>query len=116
MRGGLRGAVAALAALIMSPAAAAAQTLHVTYAISLIGLPLGAGTVKAEITPASYDIEGSAKLNALASLVNNSHGVSQGHGAIVSGHLSPAAFATTAATSSSTRTIRMAIHNNAVAA
>jgi len=116
MRGPLRRAVAALAALSMSLSAATAQTLHVTYAISLLGLPLGTGTVRADITPASYDIEGSAKLNALASLVNNSHGVSQGHGAIVSGHVSPAAFATTAASSSSTRTIRMAIRNNAVAA
>jgi len=115
MRGPLRGAVAALAAWSISLSAAAAQTLHVTYAISLIGLPLGALTVKAEITPASYNVEGAAKLNALASLVNNSHGVSQGHGAIVAGHVSPAAFATTAATGSSTRTIRMAIHNNAVA-
>jgi hypothetical protein len=116
MRGRLRRAAAALAALSMSLSVAAAQTLHVTYAISLLGLPLGTGTVRAELTPAGYDIVGSAKLNALASLVNNSHGVSTGHGAIVAGHVSPAAFATTAASSSSTRTIRMAIRNNAVAA
>jgi hypothetical protein len=116
MRGPLRGAVAAIAATSMSLSAAAAQTLHVTYAISLLGLPLGAGQVKAELTPASYAIEANAKLNALASLVNNSHGVSQGHGAIVAGHVSPAAFATTASSSSSTRTIRMAIKNNSVAA
>ncbi len=114
MRGLLRGAIAALAASSMSFSAASAQTLHVTYAISLIGLPLGAGQVKAEITSASYNIDASAKLNALASLVNNSHGASQGHGAIVAGHVSPAAFATTAASSSATRTIRMAIKNNAV--
>jgi hypothetical protein len=115
MRSRWGDAVAALVALSLSVGAASAQTLRVTYAISLLGLPLGSGTVKAEITPASYEVEGAARLNALASLVNNSHGVSQGHGAIVAGRISPAAFATTAASSSSTRTIRMAIRNNAVA-
>jgi len=115
MRSRWGDAVAALVALSLSVGAASAQTLRVTYAISLLGLPLGSGTVKAEITPATYAVEGAARLNALASLVNNSHGVSQGHGAIVAGKVSPAAFATTAASSSSTRTIRMAIRNNAVA-
>ena len=40
-----------------------------------------------------------AKLNALARLVNNSRGASSGHGAIVDGRVAPAAFATTAASS-----------------
>ena len=115
MRRRVHGAVAALAALGMGFVPAAAQTLKVTYGISLLGLPLGTGTVRAEISPAAYDVEGQAKLNALASLVNNSRGVSRGHGAIVGGHLSPAAFATTAASSSATRTIRMAMAHNAVA-
>ncbi len=108
------GAVAALAALWVG--SAAAETLRAVYAISLLALPLGAGTVKAEITPSSYHVEGSAKLNALARLVNNSHGASIGKGAIVDGRVSPATFATIAANSSMTRTIRMAIKNNAVAA
>ena len=116
MRSRWGAAVAALVALSLSVGAAKAQTLRVTYAISLLGLPLGSGTVKAEITPASYAVEGAARLNALASLVNNAHGVSQGHGAIVAGKISPAAFAATSASSTSTRTIRMAMRNNAVSA
>ena len=114
MRGRVCAVFAALAALA-SGGPGAAQTLRVTYGISLLGLPLGTGTVKAEISPNAYEVEGQAKLNALASLVNNSRGVSRGNGAIVSGRLSPATFATTAASSSSTRTIRMAMTRNAVA-
>ncbi len=114
MRRRLGGALAALAAL--TAFAASAQTLRATYAISLLGLPIGTGFVKAEITPKSYSVEGRAKLNALASLVSNSRGASDGHGAILGRHISPATFATTAASAHSTRTIRMALKDNAVVA
>ena len=107
---------AALLALAASSAfAAPAQTLRATYAISLLGVPIGTGLVKAEITPTSYAIDGRAKLNALASLVSNSRGASTGSGAIVAGRISPSTFATTAASASATRTIRMAVKSNAVA-
>ena len=114
MRRRLGGALAALAALISF--AASAQTLRATYAISLLDIPIGTGFVKAEITPTGYAVDGRAKLNALASLVSNSRGASVGHGAIVERRISPATFATTAASSSSTRTIRMALKDNAVVA
>jgi hypothetical protein len=112
MRRRLGGALAAFAAL--SSFAASAETLRASYAISLLGLPIGTGLVKAEITPTTYSVEGRAKLNALASLVSNSRGASTGHGAIVERRISPATFATAAASSSMTRTIRMALKNNAV--
>jgi hypothetical protein len=114
MRWGLAGAVAALAA--SCGFSASAETLRVNYAISFLNLPIGAGVVKAEITPTSYAVEGSARLNALARLVSNSRGASAGRGAIVDGRVSPATFATTAASNKMTRTIRMAIRDNAVAA
>ncbi|HXT08127.1 MAG TPA: DUF3108 domain-containing protein [Roseiarcus sp.] len=114
MRRRLGGAIAAFAALISF--AAPAQTLRATYAISLLGLPIGAGFVKAVITPTSYAIDGRAKLNALASLVSSSRGASIGHGAIVERRISPTTFATTAANARSTRTIRMALKGNAVVA
>ncbi len=114
MRRRLGGALAALAALCST--AAPAQTLRVSYAISLLGIPIGTGAVKADITPTSYAVDGRAKLNALASLVSNSRGASVGHGAIVEGRISPATFATTAVSSRMTRTIRMALRDNAVAA
>jgi hypothetical protein len=114
MRRRLGGACGAFFALISF--AASAQTLRATYAISLLGLPIGTGYVKAEITPTSYSVDGRAKLNALASLVSNSRGASDGHGAIVQRRVSPAAFATTAASAHSTRTIRMALKDNTVVA
>jgi hypothetical protein len=109
-----RGALASLVLSCLS-LPASAETLRVVYGISLLDIPIGTGAVTAQLTPASYAIEGSANLNALARMVNNSHGASAGKGAIVDGHVSPATFATTAASSSSTRTIRMALHGNAVA-
>src|SRR5579863_4166372 len=114
MRRRLGGAVMALAAF--GSGAASAETLRVTYGIYLLGVPIGTGTVRAEITSTSYNIDGQAKLNALASLVSNSRGASRGDGAIVDGRVSPAVFATTAASASMTRTIRMALKDNAVVA
>ena len=115
MRGRLRGAVAALAAWSVEPRrrGGADAACHLR---DLADRP-AARRLDGEGRdhPGELRCRGAAKLNALASLVNNSHGVSQGHGAIVAGRVSPAAFATTAATESSTRTIRMAIKNNAVA-
>jgi hypothetical protein len=114
MRRRLGGAFAALVAMGLS--AASAETLRASYAISLLGIPIGTGMVKGELTRTSYTIEGRAKLNALASVVSNSRGASTGHGAIAGGHVLPATFATIAASSSATRTIRMALKGNAVEA
>ncbi len=107
---------AALALAAGSADLASAETLRVTYAISILGLPIGTGEVKADVTPTSYRVEGSARLNAIARIVNNSRGASTGSGAIVDGRISPATFATTAANSKMTRTIRMALKDNAVSA
>jgi hypothetical protein len=114
MRGAWAGAAVALGAFCGG--SASGETLRATYAISLLDLPIGTGTVNALITSDSYQIDGSARLNALARLVNNSHGASRGRGALVGGHVSPLAFSTVASNSNMTRTIRMAIRNNAVAA
>jgi len=116
MRRRLRGVFATLAALIAAAAPASADTLRASYGISLLGLPLGSGALKADVTAKSYTIDAQAKLNALASLVVNSRGASRGNGAIVDGRVSPANFATTAASSKMTRTIRMAMRDKAVVA
>ena len=113
MRRILRVALTGLAALAAT--SAGAETLRATYAISLLGLPIGTAEVNATITKGSYSVDADARLNALASLIVNSHGASQGHGAIVDGHIVPATFATSAASARMTRTIRMALRQNAVA-
>ena len=109
---GLALAAAAFAALC--PAGADADVLHATYRVSLIGLPIGAANLSADLSPTSYSIRADAKLTGLARLFANAQGASAGNGAIVAGHVSPAAFATIAASSQMTRTIRMALAGNAV--
>jgi hypothetical protein len=108
----LRGAFAVVALAVLP---AAAQTLKATYVITLLSLPIGTASVKAEIAGGKYSVEGHARLLGVASLVNNASGASSGHGAIVDGRMSPSDFATTASNSTSTRTIRMAVKDNAVA-
>ena len=93
---------------------ARADVLHATYRVSLVGLPIGSVNLNADLTPTSYTIAGDAKLTGLAKLFTNAHGASVGKGAIVQGHVSPAAFATIASSSNMTRTIRMALAGNAV--
>jgi len=97
------------------PATAAnADVLHAIYSVSLIGLPIGVAKVTANVTPTSYVVDATAKLSGLATLISNSHGASVGKGAIVSGHIAPASFATIATSYNVTRTIRMALAGNTV--
>ena len=103
------------AAVALAPAAgAAADVLHATYRVSLVGLPIGAANLNAVLSPTSYSIRGDAMLTGLARLFANARGASAGQGLIVAGHVSPATFATIAASSHMTRTIRMAIAGNTV--
>jgi hypothetical protein len=103
-----------IAAAFIGAADARADVVHVTYRVSLIGLPIGAVNLNADLTPTSYSIQGDAKATGLARLLANARGASAGTGAIVQGHVSPATFATIAADSKMTRTIRMALSGNAV--
>src|SRR6202050_1579533 len=105
---------AGMAAAIVGAGGACADVLHVTYRVSLIGLPIGSVNLNADLTPTSYSIQGDAKLTGLARLLTKARGASADNGAIVQGHVSPAAFATIAASSNMTRTIRMALAGNAV--
>jgi hypothetical protein len=106
----------AIAAFILfGPAFAAnGEVLHAVYSVSLIGLPIGVAKVTADITSNSYVIDATGRLSGLATVISNSHGASVGKGAIVSGHIVPASFATTATNANMTRTIRMALAGNSV--
>ena len=112
---GLRLAAAAIAATLAWAGTGRADVLHASYRVSLIGLPIGAVHLKADLTPTTYAIAGDAKVTGIAKLfVANARGASAGMGAIVEGRVSPATFATTASSSNMTRTIRMALAGNAV--
>jgi hypothetical protein len=109
-----QGVLAALVAAALSVLGANADVLHVKYKVSLIGLPIGAASLDADLSPTHYTIKADAKLTGLAKMVSNARGASVGHGAIVGGRVSPEDFATIAASPSMTRTIRMALAGNAV--
>jgi len=94
--------------------AANGEVLHAVYSVSLIGLPIGVAKVTAIITPTSYAVDATARMSGLGTVVSNSRGASVGKGAIVSGHVVPASFATTATNSNMTRTIRMSLEGNSV--
>ncbi len=106
------GATVAAALAIAAPASA--DVLHAVYKVSLIGLPIGAAKLNAQITPTHYSIEADAKLTGLAKIISNARGASAGQGEIIGGKVSPEAFATIAANANMTRTIRMALHDNKV--
>jgi hypothetical protein len=104
----------ALACVLAWTAPAAADVLHATYSVSLIGLPIGIAEVNAKITNNHYSVDAQARLSGLASLVSNSRGASTGVGQIVDGKIVPSTFATTASNANMTRTIRMALSANTV--
>ena len=110
----LRLAAVGITAALVWTVGASGDVLHATYRVSLVGLPIGSVNLNADLTPTSYTIAGDAKLTGLAKLFTNAHGASVGKGAIVQGHVSPAAFATIASSSNMTRTIRMALAGNTV--
>jgi hypothetical protein len=106
-----------MAAMLAAPivaGAAAAESWHATYNVSLIGLPIGVADVNGQISATSYRIEASAKLSGFATILSNAKGAATGAGAIAPGHILPATFATTAANSRMTRTVRMAMNDGAV--
>ena len=93
---------------------AQAETLHVTYSVSLVGLPIGVANLEANLTQSSYTIDAHAKITGLAYLFSRARGASSGQGAIVDNRVVPSSFATIASNAIMTRTIRMSLAANAV--
>ena len=101
-------------ALFCVLAGARADTLHATYNVSLIGLPIGVANLDADLTQSTYSIDAQAKITGLAYLFSRARGASSGQGAIVDNRVVPATFATIASNATMTRTIRMSLSANAV--
>jgi hypothetical protein len=108
------GLIVAVAGGLTAALPARADVLHAVYRVSLIGLPIGAANLNADLSPTAYSIKADGKLTGLAKIISNARGASTGDGAIVEGKVSPATFATIAASASMTRTIRMAMAGNKV--
>ncbi len=87
--------------------------VHLRYAITLIGLPLGTAQVNGVIGPSAYRLEATGRLTGLAGVLLTSRGAATATGSLAGGRVSPATFAATAATSRDTLTIRIAMAGGA---
>ncbi len=106
--------MAAMLATLVGPPEARAESWHAIYSVSLIGLPIGSADVSGQISSTAYRIDASAKIVGLAAILSNAKGAAAGAGAIASGRVLPTTFATTAANSKMTRTVRMALNDGVV--
>ena len=108
-----------LAAVLFSAAAgltsaAQAENIRATYAISIIGLPVGTATAIGALEPQRYKIDIGVRLTGIAALVSSAKGAATASGAIGRAGIMPAAYANTTANSYETRTVRMAMGGGAV--
>lgn len=102
------------AAILATSPAAAADSLKVGYSIRLLGLSMGSAGLTATLSPSSYDIEMSAQLSGLASVVSKAQGGARSNGSIEQGRVLSRAYATASSNSKETRTVRMALNSGAV--
>lgn len=96
--------------------AAQAESLKATYALSIIGLPIGQANAVASLQPDAYKIDIGLRLSGLASLVSKARGAATASGQILNSAVLPAAYANTTANSTETRTVRMGLQAGTVRA
>lgn len=106
------GAAACLAAA--SPARA--ESLRATYALSIIGVPIGNADASASIEPGAYKVDIGLRLSGLAALVTKAKGAATANGALADAAVLPNAYANTTANATETRTVRMGLNAGAVRA
>lgn len=102
------------AAVLAANPAVAADSLKVGYSIRLLGLSMGSAGLNATLGPSSYDIEMSAQLSGIASVVSKAQGGARSSGSIEQGRVQSRAYATATSNSKETRTVRMALNSGAV--
>ena len=103
-----------LALVASSIGASASETLRVGYSIRLLGLSMGSAGLNATISPSSYQMEVSAQLSGIASVVSKAQGGARSNGTIEQGRVFSKAYATASSNSKETRTVRMALNAGAV--
>jgi len=102
------------ASLLAGPVGA--ETLKARYTLSLVGLTVGQAGINGVFTPTTYRVDGNARVAGIAAVVSSSKGAVSASGTINGTHISPAAFAATAANAQMSRTVRMAVAGNAAKA
>lgn len=94
---------------------ARAASIEARYDVSLLGLTFGTAGLAGTIDGSNYKLDMVAKLTGIAGGVTGGRGSGAATGALVGGKLSPKTFAVSSASSSESRTVRMALADNAVA-
>lgn len=98
------------------PPCAYADTVDIKYSVSLSVLPIGVAYLNGKINTDAYKVEAGVKLTGLASLIASAKVIATATGTISASHSLPTTYATTAANSKVSRTIRMAVTGGAVSA
>lgn len=104
------------AALLVGAAPAASDSLKAHYTVTLVGLHIGDLYADGSLGPQSYKVNLNARLTGLAAMVSNVKMALASSGAVKKGNLLPSAYATSAANTGETRTLRMALASGTVRA
>ena len=102
--------------VILGAAPATAETMRAHYTVSLVGLHIGDLHANGTLDPQSYKMALNAKLTGLAAMISNVKMALASSGLVKKGNLAPSAYATSAASASETRTLRMALSAGTVKA
>lgn len=95
---------------------ASGDSLHAHYAVTLVGLRIGDLYAEGALGPQKYHLSLNAHLTGLAAMVSSIKMALASSGAMHKGAIAPSAYATSAANSSETRTLRMALNAGTVRA
>ena len=110
------GLLAGVAVFVLAVSQASAESLRASYALSIIGVPIGNADAAASIEPGGYKIDIGLRLSGLAALVTKAKGAATANGAIANSAVLPNAYANTTANANETRTVRMGLNAGTVRA
>lgn len=108
--------LASLVCAALAGGAASAASVDAKYDISLLGLSLGTANLSGGLNGDAYKIDIVAKMTGLIGGVTGGRGSGVATGQLNGGKVSPTSFAVTSASSSESRTVRMALGGGAVRA
>lgn len=108
--------LALAAALLTGAFPAGAASLDAAYDVSLLGMTFGKASLSGDIEGSRYKLDVQAKLTGLVGGFTGGRGSGAATGNLNAGKLSPATFAISSASTSESRTVRMALERNAVQA
>ena len=103
-----------LAASLLAPFAAKAESLSIDYDLSLIGLPIGRATLAGNADPGTYRLELTARLTGLASVVSGGKGVAVVSGTGLPGRVTPSAYHLSVSGSGPLQSIKMGFNSGNV--